>query len=82
MFLDVNVLHILRYGTMTLEIEVIKLRASYLEYCCEAQARARQGLARDGPQGEKPQSLNPCLELTLKLVNTFHHHHPPTGHLI
>ena len=43
---------------------------------CEAQARVRQGLARDGPQGERPQSLNPCLELTLKLVATFHHHHP------
>ena len=48
MFLDVDELHILRYGTMTLEIEVIKLRASYLKYCCEAQARARQGLASDG----------------------------------
>ena len=45
---------------------------------CEAQARVRQGLARDGPQGERPQSLNPCLALTLKLVVT----HPPTGHLI
>ena len=41
---------------------------------CEAQARVRQGSARDGLQGEKPQSLNPCLELTLKLVVT----HPPT----
>ena len=30
-----------------------------------------QGLARDGSQGERPQSLNPCLELTLKLVATF-----------
>ena len=40
---------------------------------CEAQARVRQGLARDGSQGERPQSLNPCLELTLKLVVT----HPP-----
>ena len=44
-------------------------------YNCEAQARVRQGSARDGPSGEKPQSLNPCLELTLKLVATFHH--PP-----
>ena len=26
---------------------------------CEAQARVRQGSARDGPQGERPQSLNP-----------------------
>ena len=41
---------------------------------CEAQARVRQGSARDGPQGDRPQSLNPCLELTLKLVAT---HHPP-----
>ena len=40
---------------------------------CEAQARVRQGSARDGSQGERPQSLNPCLELTLKLVAT----HPP-----
>ena len=48
--------------------------------CCEAQARVRQGSARDGPQGERPQSLNPCLglELTLKLLATQHHHHPPT----
>ena len=43
-------------------------------YCCEAQARVRQGSARDGSQGERPQSLNPCLELTLKLVATTHHH--------
>ena len=41
---------------------------------CEAQARVRQGSARDGSQGERPQSLNPCQELTLKLVATFHHH--------
>ena len=39
---------------------------------CEAQARVRQGLARDGSQGERPQGLNPCLELTLKLVATHH----------
>ena len=44
-------------------------------YYCEAQARVRQGSARDGSQGKRPQSLNPCLELTLKLVATFHHHH-------
>ena len=43
-------------------------------HCCEAQARIRQGLARDGSQGERPQSFNPCLEFTLKLVVT----HPPT----
>ena len=42
---------------------------------CEAQARVRQGSARDGSQGERPQSLNPCLELTLKLVAT----HPPNS---
>ena len=42
---------------------------------CEAQARVRQGWARDGSEGKRPQSLNPCLELTLKLVATFHH--PP-----
>ena len=40
---------------------------------CEAQARVRQGSARDGSPGERPQSFNPCLELTLKLVAT----HPP-----
>ena len=34
---------------------------------CEAQARVRQGKARMA-KGERPQSLNPCLELTLKLV--------------
>ena len=45
----------------------------YFEFC-EAQARVRQGSARDGSQGERPQSLNPCQELTLKLVATF----PPT----
>ena len=43
-----------------------------LTFFCEAQARVRQGSARDGPQGERPQSLNPCLELTLKLVATTH----------
>ena len=47
--------------------------------CCEAQARVRQGLARDGSQGERPQSFKPCQELTLKLVATFPPptHHPP-----
>ena len=39
---------------------------------CEAQARVRQGSARDGSQGKRPQSLNPSLELTLKLVATTH----------
>ena len=32
--------------------------------------KLRQGSARDGPQGERPQSLKPCLELTLKLVRS------------
>ena len=36
--------------------------------------KLRQGSARDGSQGERPQSLKPCQELTLKLVATF----PPT----
>ena len=40
---------------------------------CEAQARVRQGSARDGSQGKRPQSLNPSLELTLKLVVTTTH---------
>ena len=53
---------------------------STVQNFCEAQARVRQGWARDGPQGERPQSLNPCLELTLKFVATFHHHHHPPTH--
>ena len=44
----------------------------FMSFYCEAQARVRQGSARDGSQGERPQSLNPSLELTLKLVATFH----------
>ena len=44
----------------------------------EAQARVRQGSARDDSQGERPQSLNPCLELTLKLFATFPPPPPPT----
>ena len=47
---------------------------------CEAQARVRQGSARDGPQSERPQSLHPCLELTLKLV--CHLPPPPPGRLV
>ena len=43
---------------------------------CEAQARVRQGSARDGSQGKRPQSLNPCLELTLKLVANTTELHP------
>ena len=34
--------------------------------------KLRQGPARDGPQGERPQSLKPCQELTLKLVVTHY----------
>ena len=45
----------------------------YSVYYCEAQARVRQGSARDGSQGKRSQSLNPSLELTLKLVVTHHH---------
>ena len=45
---------------------------SFRFHNCEAQARVRQGLARDGPQGKRPQSLNPCLELTSKFVATHH----------
>ena len=33
--------------------------------------KLRQGWARNGPRCERPQSLKPCLELTLKLVATF-----------
>ena len=44
--------------------------SSDFTHFCEAQARVSQGSARNGPQGERPQSLNPCLELTLKLVAT------------
>ena len=57
----------------------------HITFCfCEAQAWVRQGSARDGPQGKRPQSLNSCLELTLKFVATFHHHHhhPPGSLLI
>ena len=30
--------------------------------------KLRQGSARDGPQGKRPQSLKPCLELTSKFT--------------
>ena len=33
--------------------------------------KLRQGLARDGSQGKRPQSSKPCQELTLKLVATI-----------
>ena len=51
---------------MKKKLEKIHVTRKY----CEAQARVRQGSARDGSQGKRPQSLNPCLELTLKLVAT------------
>ena len=35
----------------------------------QGSGKDRQGSARDGSQGKRPQSFNPCLELTLKLVN-------------
>ena len=55
------------YAPLCLKVTVTVLCVSITIYC-EAQARVRQGSARDGPQGERPQSLKPCLELTLKLV--------------
>ena len=50
--------------------------SKYLRFqFCEAQARVRQGSARDGPQGKRPQSLDPCLELTLKLqISNIHYY--------
>ena len=45
---------------------------------CEAQARVRQGSARDGSQGERPQSLNHCPELTLRI--TMGHLRVTVGH--
>ena len=48
-------------------LDIRRLSTQYFKFC-EAQARVRQGSARDGSQGRRPQSLNPCLELTLKLV--------------
>ena len=41
-----------------------QVRSWSLIFFCEAQARVRQGSARDGSQGKRPQSLNPSLELT------------------
>ena len=54
-------LHHVKSGTQIIE------RILFIIYC-EAQARVRQGKARDGSQGERPQSFKPCQELTLKLV--------------
>ena len=70
-----------KYQYKILPFKYIFKRLKITDFC-EAQARVRQGSARDGSQGERPQSLNPCLELTLKLVATHHHHHPPTQSLI
>ena len=54
--------------------QTFAIKGYFANYFCEAQARVRQGWARDGSKGKRRQSLNPCLELTLKLVAT---HHPP-----
>ena len=63
---------------LDMTIKMIKKRFGELQkkIFCEAQARVRQGSARDGSQCERPQSLNPSLELTLNLVD------PPTASLI
>ena len=62
-----------RWQILMLYDATLILLLSEDSFYCEAQARVRQGSARDGSQGERPQSLNPSLELTLKLVATFHH---------
>ena len=61
------ILHCTRATFIPKQINIFK-QYSTNDMCCEAQARVRQGSARDGPQGERPKSLNPSLELTLKLV--------------
>ena len=50
---------------------IVKLR--------QGSGKDRQGMVK----GERPKSLEPCLELTLKLVATRHHHisASSTGHL-
>ena len=48
--------------------QTFAIKGYFANYFCEAQARVRQGWANVGPLGERPSSLNPCLELTLKLV--------------
>ena len=55
-----------KYATQCTAVAVLFKWEMKLMYC-EAQARVRQGSARDGSQGKRPQSLNPCLELTSKL---------------
>ena len=52
--------------------KIVKLR--------QGSGKDRQGMARNGSQGERPQSLNPCQELTLKLVATHPPPPPPTHH--
>ena len=54
-----------------------------LFYSCEAQARVRQGSARDGPLRRKALKLKPLPRAYIKVGchPPTHHHHPP-GHLI
>ena len=47
-----------------------------LFYSCEAQARVRQGSARDGPLRRKALKLKPLPRAYIK-VGCHHHHHPP-----
>ena len=70
-------MYVTNEGEVNLEEQQTNYQQSFHNFC-EAQARVRQGSARDDSQGERPQSLNPCLELTLKLVATFP---PPTASL-
>ena len=37
--------------------QLVPFDGGKVTYCCEAQARVRQGSVRDGPQGERPQRL-------------------------
>ena len=60
-------------GTLQSPAVVTSMYINIQRPFCEALARVRQGSARDGSQGERPQSFKPCLELTLKLVATHHH---------
>ena len=60
---------LLKCSAASLKIYIVKLR--------QGSGKDRQGLARDGPQGERPYGLKPCLELTLKLVATTTHPPPP-----
>ena len=53
----------------TLKLTISNVKEIFYIKFCEAQARVRQGSARDGSQGKRPQSLNLSLELTLNLVD-------------